>query len=67
MMSQNRSPLVGDGKVELTKDWAKYLLSQKGFVKRKANTKAKLDVKEFEEIEKLFLLDAKNVVQMDKI
>ena len=43
---------MGDGKVELTKDLAKYLLSRMGFVKRKATTKAKVDVKEFEEIKK---------------
>ena len=35
VMSQNPSLLVGDGKVELTKDWAKYLLNRMGFVKRK--------------------------------
>ena len=45
---------MGDGKVKLTKDWAKYLLSQIGFVKQKATTTAKVDVKEFEEIKKLF-------------
>ena len=33
VMSQNPSLLVGDGKVELIKDWAKYLLSRMGFVK----------------------------------
>ena len=53
-MNQNPSLLVGDGKVELTKDWAKYLLSKMSFVKRKATTKAKIDVKKFEEIKKLF-------------
>ena len=67
VISQNPSILVGDGKIELTKDWAKYLLSRMGFVKRKATTKAKVDVKEFEEIKKLYLLDIKNVVQMDEI
>ena len=67
VMSQNPSLLAGDGKVELTKDWAKYLLNRMGFVKRKATTKAKVDVKEFEEIKKLFLLDVKNVAQMDEI
>ena len=66
-MSQNPSLLAGDGKVKLTKDWAKYLLNKMGFVKRKATTKAKVDVKEFEEIKKLFLLDVKNVAQMDEI
>ena len=65
VMSQNPTLLVGDGKIELTKDWAKYLLHHMGFVKRKATTKAKVDVKEFEEIKRLFLLDVKNVVQMD--
>ena len=49
VMSQNPTLLVGDGKIELTKDWAKYLLHRMGFVKRKATTKAKVDVKEFEE------------------
>ena len=62
VMSQNPSLLAGDGKVELTKDWAKYLLNRMGFVKRKAITKAKVDVKDFEEIKKLFMLDVKNVV-----
>lgn len=38
-----------------------------GFVKRKATIKAKEYVKAFEEIKKLFLLDAKNVVEMDEI
>ena len=67
VMSQNPTLLVGDGKIELTKDWAKYLPHHMGFVKRKATTKAKVDVKEFEEIKRLFLLDVKNVVQMDEI
>ena len=44
MMSLNPSFLVGDGKVELTKHWAKYLLNRMGFVKRKATIKAKVDV-----------------------
>ena len=51
----------------MTKDWAKYLLHRMGFVKRKATTKDKVDIKEFEEIKRLFLLDVNNVVQMDEI
>ena len=56
MMSQNPILLVADGKVELTKDWAKYIL---GFVKRKAATKAKVDIKEFEEIKKACFVGCK--------
>ena len=33
VMSQNPSVLAGDEMVELTKNWAKYSLSQIGFVK----------------------------------
>ena len=44
MMSLNPSFLAGDGKVELTKHWAKYLLNRMGFVKRKATIKAKVDI-----------------------
>ena len=36
------------------KDWAKFLLSRMGFVKRKATTKAKVAVKDFEAIKTLF-------------
>ena len=35
LMSQNPALLKGDGKIELTKDWAKYLLQRMGFVKEK--------------------------------
>ena len=42
VMSQNPTLFVGDGKIDLTKDWAKYLLNRMGFVKRKATTKPKL-------------------------
>jgi len=37
----------------LTKDWAKYLLQRMGFIKRKATTKAKTNVQDFEEIKKI--------------
>ena len=61
-MSQNPILLAGEGNIELTKNWAKYVLHQMGFVKRKATTKANVDVKEFEEVKKLFLLDVKSIV-----
>ena len=34
--------------VELTKDWAKYLLTRMGLVKRKVSTSAKVSVENFE-------------------
>ena len=38
-----------------------------GFVKRKATTKAKISVEDFEEIKKGYILDNKVVVAMDEI
>ena len=46
----------GEG-IVLTKDWAGNVLRRMGMIKRRANTKAKVTVKEFDEIKKLFLLD----------
>ena len=67
VMSHDPSLLIGDNFITLTKDWAKYLLNLMGFVKRKCTTKVKVDVAEFEDTKRLFLLDVKNVVQMDEI
>ena len=53
--------------IELSKDWAKYLLKRMGFVKRKACSKAKVDVEQFKEVKEDFLLDVKNIVAMDEI
>ena len=55
------------GYLDLTKHWAKYLLSRMGFVKRRANTKAKITVEHFDELKKLYLLEFNNVVEMDEI
>ena len=55
------------GGILLTKDWARNVLRRMGMVKRRANTKAKPMVKEFDEIKKLFLLDIENIVQMDEV
>ena len=38
-----------------------------GLVKRRASTKAKEDVKDFEQIKKSFLQDVTNVIQMNEI
>ena len=36
-------------------------------MKRKGNTKAKVNIEDFDEIKKLFLLDIKGVVAMDEV
>ena len=59
--------LANGGHIELTKHWAKYLLSRMGFVKRRTNTKAKISVEHFDELKKLYLLEFNNVVEMDEI
>ena len=45
----------------------RYLLSHMGFVKRRVNIKAKVTIKHFNELKKLFLLDFSNVVEMDDV
>ena len=59
--------IANNGHIDLTKHWAKYLLSRMGFVKRMANTKAKVTVEHFDELKKLFLLEFNNVVEMDEV
>ena len=53
--------------VTLTKAWAKYLLHRMNFVKRKATTKAKVNVEHFEEVKRQFLLEITNVVTLAEI
>jgi len=55
--------LNNGGHIDLTKHWAKYLLSRMGFVRRRANTKAKIAVEHFDELKKLYLLEFNNVVK----
>ena len=55
------------GHISLTKHWARYLLSRMGFVKRRANTKSKVSVEQFNELKELFLLDFNNAVEMDNV
>jgi len=44
----------GDGYVVLTKDWAWYLLQRMGYTKRKATTKAKNTVEDFDAVKQDF-------------
>ena len=47
------------GHINLTKHWARHLLSRMAFVKRRTNTKSKVSVEHFDELKELFLLDFK--------
>ena len=55
------------GHISLSKHWAKHLLTRMGFVKRRGTTKAKVDVKNFDEVKQQFLLDNKAVCEMEEI
>ena len=50
-----------------TKDWAKYLMTWMGLVKRRASTAAKTSIKNFEEVRKLFLHEVKTVADLEEI
>ena len=58
---------VNRGHILITKDWAKNLLSRMGFVKRRASTKAKVSVEDFQEKKEQFVLDIKTVVTIEDI
>lgn len=51
----------------MTKFWGKNLLNRMGFVKRRASTKAKVSIENFEEVKAQFLLDIKAVVKFEEI
>ena len=55
------------GHIALTKSWAKHLLERMGFVERRASTKAKIDIDDFEAVKEKFLFDVKVVVEMEEI
>ena len=51
----------------LTKDWNRYLLERLQFVKRKANTKAKLSVENFSQLKHDYLSDTSGIVDIEEI
>ena len=55
------------GPIDITKTWAKSLLSRLGFVKRKANSTAKVEPSHYEQLKEQYLLDIKVVVKMEDI
>ena len=55
------------GHIVLTKGWAKYLMKCMGFVKRRASTKAKVSVSDFEQLKAQFIFDVKALIEMEEI
>lgn len=67
-ITQRADPtLLQDGSLGLSKTWVKYFLKQNDFVKRKATTKAKVSVSNFNDLQQQFLLDIKAVVDLEEI
>ena len=68
LLNKNASLAPKDGiEVKLTDDWAKSLLKRMGYVKRKACSKAKVDVERYEQLKDEFLIEIKVIVTMDEI
>ena len=55
------------GHIEITRGWAKSLLSRMGYVKRKGCNAGKVSVSRFEEIQEVFLADIQAEVVMNDI
>lgn len=51
----------------LTRDWARSLLGRMGFIKRKANTKAKLAVADFIELKSQFINDIRTFKDLEEV
>jgi len=54
------------GGINLTTDWAKSLMTRMGFVKRKACSKAKVDVSQFQKLKDEFLLELMLLCRLNK-
>lgn len=57
----------GFGGIEITKGWAQSLLSRMGMVKRKACSKNKVAPEHFDSLKEQFLLDIKQLVDLEDI
>ena len=55
------------GHIVLTKSCSKHLLERMGYVKRRASTKAKVNIDDFKAVENQFLFNVQAVVEMEEI
>ena len=68
LLNQDVNLLAANGGgINLTKDWAKYLFRRKGLVKRKDNTKAKVELEQFDEMKRMFYQDIRSAAVMDEV
>ena len=58
---------INGGHVVLTKKWSKYLLKRMGFVKRKANSKARVNVDGFMELKTNYLADIRAIINLEEV
>ena len=59
--------MCNGGHISLTKTWAQSILKRMGYVKRRASTKAKVTVANFDAQKALFLHDVKSIIVMEEI
>ena len=55
------------GHIPCSKEWAQKLLKRLGYVKRKANTKFKVEVEEFEAMKAQFLYDIEVIIELEEV
>ena len=55
------------GSLDITKDWAKYLMKRMGFSKRKATTKSTLSHYDFDKVREIYLNNVSSIVVMEEI
>ncbi len=55
------------GHILLSKHWVKYLMKRLGLVKRRASTKAKVSLPDFERYKAQFVFDIKAVIEIEEI
>ena len=69
MVKRRRPSLLecNGGYVTLKKSWAKYLLGKMNYVKRRATTKHKVTISNFEQVKQEFLMNIKAVVTFQMI
>jgi hypothetical protein len=55
------------GHIAITKTWAKSLMQRMGFVKRRATTRSKVSIEDFQERKDQFLIDVKTIVTLEEV
>ena len=55
------------GHINLTKDWAKYLLQRMNYVKRHGSSTAKVAVENFVQVKAHFLFDIQSLIEIEEI